>query len=185
MMQASPRLFGTASAIFLALWVWPSSAVPPQLPPFNVQAFEYADQTCRVYNPITDTYGLVKQSLQLGGNDMLRMVAATLNNGFQQGSDRADRTFRGYYGDADSSEIKTKYEDFLTSLDATQLSIYCDGSAFQWVTTYQEDSDGPLRGQPFQDRQPRWYLPEDRRARLEFKADNRPPRALPGPTRIS
>ena len=107
---------------------------------FNAKTrFRWVDSSCdSVIDRVNDA-----------GDDFISLVRAAIAN-LEDGSPTSELgkgTLLTYFGTPVGQRIHLKYTQLLQSFQEQPigLGLYCDGSAFEWVTTYQE---GDLKGQP-------------------------------------
>ncbi len=96
------------------------------------------------------------------GDDSISLVKAAMAN-LEAGSPTSElgkATLLVYFGTPLGQIIHLKYKQLLRFLEAQtiELDLYCDGSAFEWVTTFQE---GPRKGQPVKNNG-QWHAKEGR-----------------------
>ena len=106
---------------------------------FNAKTqFSWVDSSCdSVIDKVNDA-----------GDDFNALVKAAIAN-LDKGSPSTDLgkgTLLAYFGTPVGQLIESKYGKLQTAFAAQpiNLGLYCDGSAFEWVTTYQE---GPKKGE--------------------------------------
>lgn len=106
---------------------------------FNAKTqFTWVDSSCDA----------VIDKVNVAGDDYNALVAAAIANleGGSPSTELGKGTLVAYFGTEVGQLINLKYGKLQTAF-ATQpipLGLYCDGTAFEWVTTYQE---GPKKGQ--------------------------------------
>ncbi len=107
---------------------------------FDAKAqFSWVDSSC----------DSVISQVNTAGDDFNALVAAAIVNlegGFPT-TELGKATLLAYWGTDVGTFIGSKYRRLQAAFAAQPiaLGLYCDGSAFEWVTTYQE---GPKQGQP-------------------------------------
>ena len=128
-----------SSILFLGLGL-----VDPCLGQFNAQtAFAWVDSSC----------DSVIDQVNAAGNEFNTLVAAAIAslNGGTPSTELGKGTLLAYYGTDVGDLINSKYVKLQSTFADSAanrpkpLELYCDGTAFEWVTTYQE---GPKQGQP-------------------------------------
>ena len=120
---------------------------------FNAKTqFSWVDSSCdsvidQVNNAGDDYNALVKAAIAKleGGSPSTELGKATL---------------QAYFGTPVGQLVNAKYERLQSSLASQPIAVglYCDGSAFEWVTTYQE---GERKGQPIP-KGGQWHAKEGR-----------------------
>jgi hypothetical protein len=120
---------------------------------FNAKTrFRWVDSSCdSVIDRVNDA-----------GDDSISLVKAAMAN-LEAGSPTSElgkATLLVYFGTPLGQIIHLKYKQLLRFLEAQtiELALYCDGSAFEWVTTFQE---GPRKGQPVKNNG-QWHAKEGR-----------------------
>lgn len=90
--------------------------------------------------------GVIDQ-VNSAGDDYNALVTAALANleGGSPSTKLGKATLLSYFGTDVGQLINLKYTQLQSPFKKSQLELYCDGTAFEWVTTYQE---GPEVGQP-------------------------------------
>ena len=106
---------------------------------FNAKAqFSWVDSSC----------DSVIDKLNDAGNDYLALVNAAIANleGGRPSTDLGKGILLALFATDIGDLINLRYERLKSAFEAQPiaLGLYCDGSAFEWVTTYQE---GPQKGQ--------------------------------------
>lgn len=109
--------------------------------------FLYLDKSC---DSILDT-------VNEAGDDMNALVAAALDS--FNWTPLREATFAAYWGKitddltTNSGVVKLQYQRLGTAMEKGKYSLYCDASAFTYVTTKQE---GPDKDKPWDDGKGRW-----------------------------
>ena len=140
-------MFSTRSLPFAylsAIFYVSLGLVDPCLGDFNAQtAFAWVDSSCTS----------VIDQVNAAGNEYNTLVGAAITSldGGTPSTDLGKGTLLAYFGTEVGALINSKYAKLQSAFaDAAAsrpkpLELYCDGSAFEWVTTYQE---GDKKGQP-------------------------------------
>ena len=114
--------------------------------------FSWVDSSCdSVIDKVNDA-----------GDDYNALVKAAITNleGGSPSTDLGKGTLLSYFGTPVGQLINSKYGRLQSAFAAQPiaLGLYCDGSAFEWVTTYQE---GPKKGQDLPN-SGQWHAKEGR-----------------------
>ena len=120
---------------------------------FNAKTqFSWVDSSCdSVIDKVNDA-----------GDDYNALVKAAIANleGGSPSTDLGKGTLLAYFGTEVGQLINSKYGRLQSTFAAQHipLGLYCDGSAFEWVTTYQE---GPKKGEALPN-SGQWHAKEGR-----------------------
>ena len=131
-------------AYLLAIFYVSLGLVDQCLGDFNAKtAFTWVDSSCN---------SVIDQVNAAGGEyNTLVGAAVTSLNGGTPSTDLGKGTLLAYFGTDVGALINSKYAKLQSAFADSAasrpkpLELYCDGSAFEWVTTYQE---GDKKGQP-------------------------------------
>jgi hypothetical protein len=118
---------------------------------FDADAFFiYIDQSCK-----DSPRGAAKAAVNTAGEEMNFLVKSALSEGFSfdpndKEGGRAGRAFKAFWGKLDSAplisdpantqEIKDGFGRLGDNMPAKTYGIYCDGSAFEFITTWPADT---------------------------------------------
>ncbi|TVY88012.1 hypothetical protein LAWI1_G008980, partial [Lachnellula willkommii] len=123
---------------------------------FNAKDFFlYFDKSCDKLEDIVNE----------AGDDMNALVQAALDS--LNWTPLSEKTFAAYWGKItpnlgqNSGIVKMDYQKLGKQMATKKYSLYCDASAFSFVTTQQE---GENKDKPWDDGKGRWYIAANRRA---------------------
>ncbi|KAE8445910.1 hypothetical protein EG329_012689 [Mollisiaceae sp. DMI_Dod_QoI] len=112
--------------------------------------FTYIDKSCK-----DSPQSTVKAAINTAGEEMNFLVRSTLSEGFNFDSNdlaggRAGRAFKAFWGQLDGTpsitdpanteDIKDNFEKLGDNMPAKHYGIYCDGSAFEFITSWPADT---------------------------------------------
>ncbi|KAH6663855.1 hypothetical protein B0J14DRAFT_608683 [Halenospora varia] len=116
----------------------------------------YIDESCRDPPLPPALVGPVKKVITVAVDEMEFLIDAALQNGFNWNPNdveggRAGRTFNAFFGqlpgtpsvtdDSNTKDIKDNYQDLVKAMQSPKkYGIYCDSTAFDWVTTWPADT---------------------------------------------
>ena len=122
---------------------------------FNAKDFFlYVDKSCDKLEEVVNE----------AGDGMNALVEAALNS--FNWTPLSEKTFIAYWGTItenmaqNSGIVRFDYEKLGAAMEKKRYSLYCDGSAFSYVTT---NPEGVEKGKHWDDGKGRWYIAADRR----------------------
>lgn len=146
-MKFSLNMFSPRARGVIPLYLFSLLSILPQINAAKFDAesfFIYIDQSCKDLAAVNNA-----------GEEMNFLVRSTLSEGFNFDSNdveggRAGRAFNAWWGKLDSApsvtdptntqEIKDRFGRLGDNMPAKQYGIYCDGSAFEFITNWPADT---------------------------------------------